>query len=130
MKELENPFRTGGIARGYRFADRETEVERIGRSLRESGGKLLVYGPRRMGKTSAIVRSMEQVQENNMGKTVEILQSLAEPLEHLDGPRNAGAACRLDRHAAGFGERRVDHADGLELCLHRPLKQARQVWTS
>jgi hypothetical protein len=44
------------------FTDRAVELDRIRRTLEEPGAKLLVYGPRRMGKTSALVRAVERHQ--------------------------------------------------------------------
>ena len=49
----DNPFRMGEHVSGYHFADRETEVARIRLALL-SASSLLVYGPRRMGKSSTI----------------------------------------------------------------------------
>ena len=55
----DNPFRVHGIVHDEFFTDREDELGKILRVLREPGAKLLVYGPRRMGKTSALVRAIE-----------------------------------------------------------------------
>src|SRR5690554_2334180 len=52
----DNPFRIGEHVTGYHFADREDEVARI-RQAMLSGSTLLVYGPRRMGKTSTITNA-------------------------------------------------------------------------
>ena len=49
----DNPFRIGEHVSGYHFADREEEVARI-RDAMLSASSLLVYGPRRMGKSSTI----------------------------------------------------------------------------
>src|SRR5690606_19072735 len=51
--QVSNPFRIGEHVSGYHFADREEEVARIRRALL-SASSLLVYGPRRMGKSSTI----------------------------------------------------------------------------
>lgn len=53
-----NPFRIHGVVTEQFFTDRAAEVDRILRTLAEPGAKLLLYGPRRMGKTSAIVRAI------------------------------------------------------------------------
>lgn len=55
-----NPFRIHGVVAGEFFTDRAAEVDRIRATLREPGAKLLVYGPRRVGKTSAIARAVER----------------------------------------------------------------------
>ena len=60
---MENPFRIEGVVRPPHFVDREEELARIGRVLGSPGAKLLVYGPRRMGKTSAIVVAKERHEE-------------------------------------------------------------------
>lgn len=62
MKPI-NPLRIHGVVSGEHFTDRADEVGRIVVVLREPGAKLLVYGPRRMGKTSAILRAVERVEE-------------------------------------------------------------------
>jgi AAA+ ATPase superfamily predicted ATPase len=49
-----NPFRIGGTVSGRYFTDRAAELKRIAAALSEPQAKLLVYGPRRMGKSSAI----------------------------------------------------------------------------
>lgn len=55
------PFRTAGVVRGPYFTDRAAEVARIARTLRTPGAKLTVFGERRMGKTSALLRAIELV---------------------------------------------------------------------
>lgn len=54
----DNPFRVHGVVTDEFFTDRADELSRIGRVLSEPGAKLLVYGPRRMGKTSALVQAI------------------------------------------------------------------------
>ena len=63
MKKLKpvNPFRIHGIVEGEFFTNRYDEIERFSRALTEPGSKLLVYGPRRMGKTSAILQAVQRV---------------------------------------------------------------------
>ncbi len=56
-----NPFRVHGSARGAFFTDRADEVARAVHILREPGAKLLVYGPRRMGKTSMLEVAIQRV---------------------------------------------------------------------
>lgn len=60
MGRRENPFRIHGVVEGEYFTDRAEEVGRIVKTLREPAAKLLVYGPRRMGKTSAILRAISR----------------------------------------------------------------------
>ena len=61
MTDSHPPFRIGGVVAGEYFTDRADEVRRIAAALREPQAKLLVYGPRRMGKTSALLRAAERV---------------------------------------------------------------------
>jgi hypothetical protein len=56
--EQSNPFRIHGVVSDQFFTDRAAELNRIRSTLEEPGAKLLVYGPRRMGKTSALVRAL------------------------------------------------------------------------
>lgn len=51
---VENPFRIGGAVSGPYFADREDERRRIRQALVTPQEHLLLYGPRRMGKTSML----------------------------------------------------------------------------
>ena len=53
-----NPFRIHGVVADEFFTDRDAEVARIMETLREPATKLLVYGPRRMGKTSALMQAL------------------------------------------------------------------------
>jgi len=54
MAARDNPFRISGTVSGAYFTDRADEVGRIAAALGEPQAKLLVFGPRRMGKSSAI----------------------------------------------------------------------------
>ncbi|HET7322640.1 MAG TPA: hypothetical protein VFI96_09115 [Longimicrobiaceae bacterium] len=56
-----NPFRIHGIVKRPYFTDRESEVRRIREHLEEPGSKLLVFGDRRMGKSSAIAVAADEV---------------------------------------------------------------------
>ncbi|MEK7239288.1 MAG: hypothetical protein AAB224_01750 [Gemmatimonadota bacterium] len=54
----ENPFRISGTVSGAFFTDRERELKQCLRTLREPGGKLLMAGVRRTGKTSVLERAV------------------------------------------------------------------------
>lgn len=56
MPAADNPFRIGEHVTGYHFANREDEMAHI-RTALLSGSRLLVYGPRRMGKSSTIINA-------------------------------------------------------------------------
>jgi len=57
----KNPFIIGHLAEGEGFADREKEVARICTALRDQASRVLVYGDRRVGKSSALRVAAEQV---------------------------------------------------------------------
>lgn len=57
------PFVTQQIAGGADFTDREREVGRVLDVMR-TAGRLVVYGERRMGKSSLIMRAAERLQGN------------------------------------------------------------------
>ncbi|MEJ2216240.1 MAG: AAA family ATPase [Gemmatimonadota bacterium] len=59
------PFRIGDHVTGPYFTDRAEEVSRILAALREST-RLLVFGPRRMGKSSAIAVATEQARSEGV----------------------------------------------------------------
>ena len=58
MYEDANPFRFGDLALDEAFTDREEEVEELAADLR-NGQNVLVYGPRRYGKTSLVLWASE-----------------------------------------------------------------------
>ncbi len=58
-----NPFRIHGVVEGDYFTNRTDEIERMVITLTEPGSKLLVYGPRRMGKTSTILQAIARINE-------------------------------------------------------------------
>jgi AAA+ ATPase superfamily predicted ATPase len=62
MTGHENPFRIGGTVVGPYFTDRAAEVGRIATALAEPQAKLLISGPRRMGKSSAIAAAVRRLQ--------------------------------------------------------------------
>lgn len=61
---MPNPFRIEGVVRPPHFTNRTVELERITSALRSPGSKLLVYGERRLGKTSTLVVAKERVEED------------------------------------------------------------------
>lgn len=62
---MANPFRIGEHVTGPYFTDRATEVKRIVAALREPA-RLLVFGARRMGKSSAIAVAMERARRGGV----------------------------------------------------------------
>lgn len=61
-----NPFVISLLAEGAHFANREAEVARMVRTFREPGAKLLVYGERRLGKSSAMDRAAEEARRQGV----------------------------------------------------------------
>lgn len=59
------PFRPGTVAAGVEFTNRADEVRRIADTLATPGARLLVIGPRRMGKTSAILAAAGRVERKH-----------------------------------------------------------------
>jgi hypothetical protein len=59
-----NPFVVSLLASGAHFANRESEIARIEDAFRSPGGKLVVYGDRRLGKSSAMERAAENVRRS------------------------------------------------------------------
>jgi len=78
---VRNPFEIGMLASGRHFADREAEVERIARALREPGSRLVVFGDRRLGKTSAIERAAEQVRRGGEQVAIASLATASDPID-------------------------------------------------
>ena len=61
----KGPFRYGGVVRPPYFIDRERELEELTLSL-EGGANIVLYSPRRYGKTSLIHRVAEQLEEKGI----------------------------------------------------------------
>ena len=59
---MKNPFRYGEVVTGEDFADRETELENITRSLK-AGQTIFLISPRRYGKTSLIMNALDKLQK-------------------------------------------------------------------
>src|SRR5215212_8053802 len=57
----DNPFVIGQHAEGEGFADRRAELERFTGAMRDTTSRLVVYGDRRLGKSSALLAAAERV---------------------------------------------------------------------
>lgn len=64
MDDPKNPFRIGVLAEAEHFADREDEVARVEKVLREPGARLVLYGDRRLGKSSVLLTATRSVLES------------------------------------------------------------------
>jgi len=60
-KEPTNPFRFGALALGPAFTDRQTELRELAAELR-NGQDVLVYAPRRYGKSSLVLRAARRAE--------------------------------------------------------------------
>jgi AAA+ ATPase superfamily predicted ATPase len=56
-----DPFRYGTIVRGNHFYDRKNECAHIVKTL-SGGNNMVLYAPRRFGKTSLVFKAMEQLE--------------------------------------------------------------------
>ncbi|MBL0169101.1 MAG: ATP-binding protein [Gemmatimonadaceae bacterium] len=70
----ENPFRISGTVHGQFFTDRDAELARIRAALLEPSHKLLLYGPRRIGKTSTLANAVAAI---NKGKGFAFMADLS-----------------------------------------------------
>ena len=57
-----NPFLYGTIVRNDNFFDRKRECTRIVKTL-SGGNNIVLYAPRRFGKTSLVFKAMEQLEK-------------------------------------------------------------------
>jgi uncharacterized protein len=60
-----NPFRYGAVARGEYFTDREHELRSLLADVR-GGQDVVVFSPRRLGKTSLVLRAVEELRAEGM----------------------------------------------------------------
>jgi len=81
MNIHRNPFVVSVLAQGSSFADREEEVARIEEAFTTPGGKLVVYGDRRMGKSSALERAAEKVRNRKGRVAVASFATASDPAE-------------------------------------------------
>lgn len=77
----QNPFDIGLIARGNHFADREQEVARITSTFQSPGSRLVVYGDRRMGKSSAMDRAAQGARKAKQKVVVATLATATDPAD-------------------------------------------------
>jgi AAA+ ATPase superfamily predicted ATPase len=60
-----NPFTFGDLALDEAFTDREDEVRELASDMR-NGQNVLVYAPRRYGKSSLILRAAQEAMRRNV----------------------------------------------------------------
>lgn len=61
-----NPFRIDGVVTPPHFTNRSAEIARIREALRSPPAKLLIYGPRRVGKTSTILVASQAAERDGV----------------------------------------------------------------
>lgn len=76
-----NPFLPGTLAKGAHFADREWEVRRIREAYCTPASRLVVYGDRRMGKTSALHRAAETVGKRGPAVAIATFATASDPAD-------------------------------------------------
>lgn len=79
--QQQNPFEIGLIARGSHFADRELEVARIARAFQSPGSRLVVYGDRRLGKSSAVDRAAHVARKARQKVVIATLATATDPAD-------------------------------------------------
>ena len=62
---MENPFVYGKVVRGNYFADREAEIAELTNDI-ASGQNVIVFSPRRYGKTSLILEVLDRVKAEGL----------------------------------------------------------------
>ena len=62
---MENPFVYGKVVRGKSFADREAEIEELMADI-ASGQSVIIFSPRRYGKTSLILEVLDHAREEGL----------------------------------------------------------------
>ncbi|HXC24824.1 MAG TPA: ATP-binding protein [Gemmatimonadaceae bacterium] len=140
----ENPFRTAGTAvDAEHFTDRADEVARVLKTLRQPGAKLLVTGPRRMGKTSVLRRAAARLGEtgrlvvmvdfSSASTLADMSTRLLQAAETVLGTRRRSAFADVLRHVAVGVKITPDPATGLlstSLSLEQrtaPIDEQRQT---
>jgi hypothetical protein len=106
-----NPFLPSVLARGAHFADREEEVARIQRTYGSPGARLVVFGERRLGKSSALWRAAELARKQ---KTRVAIATFATATDSADAAKRLLLAVReqLGRDWRASLERMVGRLQG------------------
>ena len=76
----KNPFIIGHPASGKHLADREREVETIANAFADASSRLVVYGDRRLGKTSAVRKAAEDARRTGTPVIVVDLAKVTSPV--------------------------------------------------
>lgn len=77
----DNPFSVSHLPAAVDFADRTEEVARIMAAFKEPGGKLLIYGERRLGKSAAVHIAADRVRSRTLRTALVNLSTASGPAE-------------------------------------------------
>ena len=58
---MKNPFKFGKEVSGYQFYDRQEATHSLLRKLRDGSTNVVLFAPRRYGKTSLVLKVIEQL---------------------------------------------------------------------
>ena len=61
---MHNPFKYGKEVSGDQFYDRRESADELHRFLKDGVANVVLYAPRRYGKTSLVVRVLEQLHQS------------------------------------------------------------------
>lgn len=81
MAKAINPFVIRQLAFGRHFANREHEVGRMASALQDAGAGLLVYGHRRLGKSSALEQAARRVRDAGGHAVIASLTTATDPAD-------------------------------------------------
>jgi hypothetical protein len=77
MTKRENPFEYQRIVAGETFVDRETEIQSLINALL-SGENILLYSPRRLGKSSLLKEAIQRIGDKRICIYVDLWECLSE----------------------------------------------------
>lgn len=96
---MSNPFVFGEVVKGENFANRRKEIEELASDLR-SGQNIVMYSPRQYGKTSLIMRVLDELQGEAIGIYCDLMKvTTKERFAELYGSAIASASGRLEELA-------------------------------
>jgi len=65
-----------------------------------------------------VLNSVEVVEQNHVGKALQVFQTVSKFSENLNGALNLGSSCGLDGHTLDIFERAMDYANWLIVYSH------------
>ncbi|ODS41594.1 MAG: hypothetical protein A7315_01195 [Candidatus Altiarchaeales archaeon WOR_SM1_79] len=116
-----NPFKYGGVARGEYFTDREEEIKTLLLDL-ASGQNVILYSPRRFGKTSLILEVITHLKKDGylciyvdlfpISSKREFAQRLASAIAKDTSRRFEEAARKIKNYLPKFTPRLILRGEG------------------